>query len=347
MTTADLLEARDAFAGRWLERAAGAGVPAMRPLRCLPDAGARAGSAVHGLGVGSKVVLGAGAGVRAVRVYVVQKLPRRVLAARDRIPLAIDGVPIDVIESPAAHLAPPVCFAKGGRDPWQQRCDPLTSGISVGRADVGFGTIGAFCRSTAPEDAGRTLLLSNHHVLSGPTGRQGDAVYQPGPDDADGSLRRIGRLLRAWRIDPGSQPNVIDAAVADVSGMPALPALPQEHGRIVDSARAREQLFASKFGRTTGLTRGLITDVNCTCVVGLHRGGGASATFQEQIRIDAANPDGKPVFADDGDSGSLVLFDQTGTAVGLYFAGPPDGRFGLANHLDRIFERLQLTLVTH
>jgi len=340
VTTADdFLALKRHLSPCWLTRARRAGVTSMRRTRRTADAVARAGHAVHAVGVGVKRVAGQPTATRALQIYVVQKLPRRMLSRGDRIPASIDGVPVDVVEAPPAFMA--------ADRPERGACEPMCAGISVGRNGVTFGTLGAFCRSLRPEDDGKTLLLSNRHVLVGHDGAPGDAVFQPGPGDTGTSaLRQVGTLLRAWPVEPGIIANRIDAAVATVSGAGhVLTLLPGDAPRVTGATRARDNVIVCKFGRTSGFTEGFISDLSCNIVVGLDpRQPAVSATFIDQIRIDRRAP--STVFADAGDSGAAVLEKGTGQVVGLYFAGPLDGSYGIANHIGDVTDFLQIELLT-
>src|SRR6185369_15592376 len=95
-----------------------------------------------------------------------------------------------------------------------------------------------------------------------------------------------------------------------------------------------------KHGRTTGLTEGIITDELVDALVGMdHADNSVFALFENQIRIETAAPQG--IFARAGDSGSLVI-NQDAHAVGLYFAGPPAGDYGYANHIGEVESALEI-----
>lgn len=339
MNALDDLVQLKAAGSPWLERGRLARVPAMRVLARTSEAAARAPHAVHAVGVGPKIAAGCWTSVPALRFYVVQKLARRALTASQLLPSRIDGLDVDVIQSSPAFLR------NGSAASARQLRDPMCAGISIGGEGVTFGTLGAFCRSLLPEDAGKVLVLSNRHVLAGPTGTASSPVFQPARDDAGGQLRSVGTLLRARHIEPGVIANRIDAAVATVTSRNIDLSLPGDVGRIMSVGPARHGTIVCKFGRTTGLTEGVVSDLHCTAVVGL----GASdesgtATFIEQIRIDARRS--TPIFADAGDSGAVVLEQGTGRVVGLFFAGPTDGSYGLANHIADITTRLQVEILT-
>jgi|GEM_PF-5809720 len=50
-------------------------------------------------------------------------------------------------------------------------------------------------------------------------------------------------------------------------------------------------------------------------------------------------------FAISGDSGSLVVGKDTAHAVGLYFAGPQSGVYGVANDIGSVLSELEIALV--
>jgi len=330
MTPSDLIEARDEVLRCVVARSGG--------LRL-----AGAGAVVHGVGVGAKVVEGRTCDAIAVRVYVPEKRAQRHIDRSDRVPRAIDGVPIDVVASPPAYV-------RSGAVPSQQQPhDPLFAGISIGRTDTLYGTLAAFCRSTRAGEGGRILMLSNQHVLARDNSLSGESIFQPGKQDAERQqlpLRPVAGLFRWHPIQAGSLGNTVDAGVAELSGgFGHQPTIPGDAGRILGRAAATTNTIVVKFGRTTGLTEGVVTDLHCTMLVGLDPSDESKkATFIDQIRIDRRQ--GQTLFADAGDSGSLVLEQGTGNAVGLYFAGPIDGSFGLANHIEAVVERLEIELLT-
>jgi hypothetical protein len=88
--------------GSWLDRARQADVSAMRMLARPSDTAARALHAVHAVGVGPKMFCGQRTSTSAIRFYVVQKIARRALTSL--ISSRIDGLPVDVVESPPAFL---------------------------------------------------------------------------------------------------------------------------------------------------------------------------------------------------------------------------------------------------
>jgi hypothetical protein len=335
----DLVAVRRTAGGPWLERGRQAGVCAMGTLARTSDAAARAWHGVHSVGVGPKIVCGRPTSTPAIRFYVVQKVSGRALSSSQAIPRRLDGLPVDVVESPPAFVRNDATAAA------RRPRTPMCAGISIGGEGVPFGTFGAFCRSLLPEDDGRVLVLSNRHVLAGPAGQPSSPVFQPGRDDTVGQLRVVGTLLRARNIEPGIIANRIDAAVATVADRQVDLSLPGDAGKVLSVGLAHQNTIVCKFGRTTGFTEGVVTDLHNTAVVGLDpRNPSLAATFIDQIRIDRRL--GAPIFADAGDSGAVILEQGTGRVVGLFFAGPVDGSYGLANHIGDVVDRLQIEILT-
>ena len=91
------------------------------------------------------------------------------LAAKDRIPAEVDGVPTDVVATGTlrALQAPTGRFR------------PAPGGVSIGHRDITAGTLGCLVRK-----GGVTYILSNNHVLANSNAASpGDPILQPGPYD--------------------------------------------------------------------------------------------------------------------------------------------------------------------
>jgi hypothetical protein len=93
-----------------------------------------------------------------------------------------------------------------------------------------------------------------------------------------------------------------------------------------------------KFGRTTAFTSGTISSIDTDVKVGYDLG---TLIFQGQILI--TNQGAKP-FSAAGDSGSLILEQSSGKAVGLLFAG--SASHTIANHIDAVLTALNVRLAS-
>lgn len=218
--------------------------------------------------------------------------------------LARRDVPTDVVE-----LGPIVPEALAQRT-------PVTPGFSIGHGDVTAGTLGAIL---GPRN--RPRILGNSHVLAD-SGEAlvGDPILYPGPLDGGGTPDVIAHLDHFVPFDTsGAFVNTMDAAVATIvrerraevrTRIALLGVVP------TGTTIATRGMKIVKVGRTTGLTRGEVRDVNFRFT--LDYGGGIGPVgFVDQVLCTR--------YSDGGDSGSLVLEEGSGRAVGLHFAGANGG----------------------
>lgn len=223
---------------------------------------------------------------------------------------------------------------------------PLLIGASVGHFAITAGTIGAF---PTLRKTGKKVLLSNNHVLANENrGKVGDAILQPGAiDGGTKAADTIGSLADFVPLKT-SGANMMDAAIADIDDAVALDAttLTQSPAGTLKGTRANpldigDEVF--KLGRTTGLTRGLVSAIEVDDVVVDYEIG--SLRFDRQIEIEGAD---NVAFSEGGDSGSLI-FDTQGFGAALLFAGTDQGGTngrGLtyATELSSVFQALDLKL---
>jgi hypothetical protein len=115
-------------------------------------------------------------------------------------------------------------------------------------------------------------------------------------------------------------------------------------GSLTGTAQAVEGMIVRKHGRTTGLTRGIVTDESYDALVGMdHSNPNVVALFENQMRIEVVAP--FAAFGLGGDSGSLIVTGAGRRAVSLYFAGPESGFYGIANHIQDVQNGLEITLL--
>ena len=256
-------------------------------------------SHVVGVGLGEKITAGVRTGRMGLKVYVETKVAKGRLAAHDLVPPRIATVETDVEEIGTLR---PLAARR------LQRARPAKGGASIGHYRVTAGTLGCLVKD---HKTGRTLILSNNHVLANSNqARRGDPILQPGTADG-GTVAKdtIARLERWVTLRFGKTPNTVDGAVArplndaDVSADIASIGVPA--GTRVGAIG----LILQKTGRTTGHTWGEITGLHATVRVEY---GGKTAVFRGQLMTSA--------MSGGGDSGSLVV-DQQRRAVGLLFAG--------------------------
>lgn len=280
---------------------------------------------VTGVGVGFRIRGGVRQPEVCIRVYVRQKLPVEALPPDGVLPSSIGGTGVDVIE---ADFVTHVNLTLAQRRSFQQVEVP--AGVSVAGLRVTAGTWGAI----VTDAAGRDLILSNWHVLCGSDLCQpGEPIVQPGPFDGGTESDIVARLTRF------ALTSRLDAACAELSGHRfALHDIAGIGRRPLGRQQATLGLSVVKSGRTTGVTRGVVSDIDADVDVRGYPGGIRRFQGQAIVESDA------PPFSAPGDSGSLVLATD-GRAVGLLFAG--SSSYTIMNHIDDVAKGLQLDFGVH
>lgn len=311
-------------------------------------------SNVVATGVGYKVTAGTRTDMLCVVCSVEKKLPLSALEQSDRIPAEVDGLPTDVVETgPVRTLQSPT-----------GRFRPAPGGVSIGHRDITAGTLGCVVLRD-----GQPHILSNNHVLANSNAASmGDPILQPGPYDG-GQLQddRIAELsdfvpiefegaapsdcgvagnvvavlnkLAGWSgsdvrlqaVSIQAKANKVDAAIARPLREGELSKEILHIGSIAGAGQGELGMAVNKSGRTTGLSRGEIQQIDVS--VKVQFGAGRVALFVDQLMAGA--------MSQGGDSGSAVL-DDSNRLVGLLFAGSDNST--LINRIDNVFSALNLSL---
>ncbi len=306
---------------------------------------------VVGTGIGYKVTGGDPTTTLSIVCSVVEKVAASHLKPTDLVPPIVNGIPTDVV-------------ATGRFRALQDRTGrhrPAPGGVSIGHQDITAGTLGCLVRRN-----GEPVVLSNNHVLANSNEAViGDSILQPGPIDggtrpdddiasllefvpisfvgapsdcpvataAAGVLNAFAALLRRdTRLRPVTSlvtENLVDAAVARPGNPADVSPEILEIGQIQGSASGELGMPVRKSGRTTGLTTGVIQQVDVSANV--QYGAGRVALFTDQLLAGA--------MSQGGDSGSAVL-DDHGNLVGLLFAGSESTT--LFNRIENVFAALGL-----
>lgn len=308
---------------------------------------------VVGVGLGYKVSEGVNTGILSLVVSVTRKESPPGLSADDLVPRVLSGIKTDVVETGMLRAF--------GSQPGAPAGAPTQPGVSLGHHRVTAGTFG--CLVHRSEDV---FILSNNHVLANTNrGRTGDAILHPSPADGGTMDDRIAVLSEYVPIDFGSAPPECPIARSAASWLNyiagalgsrhKLQALKQTDGiNKVDAALAsplfpgsvRNEILhigapsgvgmptlgtpVQKTGRTTGHTRGTITQIDATVRIDYN---GDSALFTGQL---IASPMSSP-----GDSGSVVV-DSGRRVVGLLFAGSSGAT--VLNPIDWVLSALNVEL---
>jgi len=267
------------------------------------------------------------------------------------LPRRLDGVPV-VVQVTGPFVALQGRGNGGGKggnggnggQPFDRvaRHRPAPIGVSTGHPDITAGTIGA----RVDDNQGNLYALSNNHVFANVNAANIlDPILQPG--DFDGGVDPVDRIATLAAYVPLRPEvfdvNVVDAAIAAIDydgneplvtnstppdgyGLPrTMPIEPAINMRVM------------KYGRTTGLTKARITDLNVFTIV--QYGPDYFLWFDQQIMITGIG------FSGGGDSGSLIVVEKGGNArrpVGLLFAG--GGSSTLANPIDVVLGAFGVTI---
>jgi hypothetical protein len=207
------------------------------------------------------------------------------------------------------------------------------------------GTLGALVSR-----GGKQYILSNNHVLAeSDAGTVGDSIVQPSLIDNNCSITpTVASLSQFFNLENGTGTKV-DAAIAQV-GTGTVDPLgtilqlganntnpptdgPPHAGSGVGATVGRA---VAKSGRSTGLTCSTIFATGVATSVQYQKGCGTGSTFSEPFtdEIDITNGG----FSAEGDSGSLVVTQDTADAVGLLFAGSDTDT--VANPISDVFTAL-------
>jgi hypothetical protein len=187
---------------------------------------------------------------------------------------------------------------------------------------------------------GTQYLLSNNHVLARTDqALAGENIIQPGLIDVNcgqGANNVVGTLTQFYNLETGPSPK-IDAAIAqvaqnavdstgnilylgattDANNVP-VPGAPTAGAGLPETGSLLSRAVA-KSGRTTGLTCSTIFSVSTATSVQYQKGCASGATFSETFDNQVAVTGG--AFSAPGDSGSLIVTQDTAEAVALLFGG--------------------------
>ena len=307
-------------------------------------------------GIGYKVVGGQVTSDLSIICSVEAKKTASILKKGDLVPLHIQGIPTDV-------------KAVGTLRPFQnprERHRPALGGVSLGHYQVTTGTFGCVVIKD-----GQKYILSNNHVLANSNeARIGDAILQPGSYDGGiESKDQIAQLyefvpiyfeggngdvppfgiarfiaatvntlapllgsnsrLKPYRVQ--QEVNTVDCAIAKPLNLSDVGERVLEIGTITGVQEGELGMQVQKSGRTTGLTTGVIEQIDVSAQVSY--GTNKTALFQDQLMAGA--------MSQGGDSGSVVL-DKNNRLVGLLFAGSETTT--IINRIGNVFNLLNLSL---
>jgi hypothetical protein len=304
---------------------------------------------VNAVGIGSRERNGRPTGEPSIKVFVTRKKPEREVPPEELIPASFEGLPTDVVEmAPAIRRSVDGVTHPGGMIADLTDLDPLRGGVSISlEGKKGLGTLGCILRDK--QDGSAIYALANYHVVAKDNKlSRSRRVAHPstrGPDFefefdeantkgivAEGTLDAL-RDAAVFRLDQG------------VHWIPFVEGIGYLQGwRDVSVTQAAAGTFqVRKRGTKTLLTGGVVTAIADMEIEKLRH------KNLLIIRPNHPDPPGSDTwfFADEGDSGSVVVNDQN-EVVGLYFAfvdpgvhpTPQDG-YGFAFRIGTILERFR------
>ena len=213
---------------------------------------------ISSVGIGYKLKDGKPTKEISIQFTVDSKIEPEGLDALGTIPIpksfVINGVEVttDVLErSFEASYLPVSETVENNR---KTRIDPVVPGVSISNTNGTAGTIACFVFDRA---TGTPYVLSNWHVLNGPTGQIGDGIVQPGPfDDNRVQLNHLGTLVRSHLGTAG------DCAISSLEGRGFKPEILELNVRLEELGEPELGDKVIKSGRTTGVTHGVVTRVH-------------------------------------------------------------------------------------
>lgn len=265
-------------------------------------------------------------------------------SAENKIPKEIDGIPVVtyrmMMPVPLPELETglgPSGFGRTGGSQVINAIRPVNLGASVGNAnDCSAGSLGV--RVTNGTD--RFMLSCNHVFARTNAASLNEQIMSPGRGDVLCALivgDTIGRLIDFETIihSPAGN-NTMDAAIVKINPANVLPGTPSTGYGIpsITPAAPALNMEVRKFGKTTGLTTGMILAFNTTVYVNYAAG---STRFTKQIMVYGTG------FCEGGDSGSLVVTNTSqNQPVGIVFA--KSGSYTYVNPIMLILKRFNVTI---
>lgn len=320
-------------------------------------------SGIVGMGIGYKNIEGQEVNELSLVILVEEKLPLAALTHSRALPPIIHNVATDVVQVGKLEVLPPAQAAPERTDRWR----PAPPGVSIGHPKITAGTFGAVVREKVT--ANRLMLTNNHVAANSNDANLGDDCFQPGPYDGGSPGDIIGNLHKFMEIDFGqvdsgdcplaesyayvgnliaelfkskhrvkaiqSNPqavNVMDAAVVKPLHVEDVRPEILDIGLVTGTVEATLGMKVMKSGRTTGFTKGIITLLDA--IVDVSYGGGKTARYERQFLTGA--------MSEGGDSGSLLVSEDSREAVGLLFAGSP--QVTIYNPIDEVLHGLLIEI---
>jgi hypothetical protein len=327
----EMLAAKNALRGR-LFGATEEAIPQAIALRQAKRFHPAIGVNLVGVGIGEKLSAGKQTGEMCVKVFVAKKYPKGKVPSGELVPEKIDRIPTD-IEG--------VGYVRKFQIPQRRRHRPVAGGVSLGLplSVVNYrfgGTLGVVVVDRG--DPNHAFGLSNNHVLADENRvNLGAAVVQPATLDGGGEADRVGHLSRFVPLKFDNKRNWMDAAATEFENPETAERSVLGIGRPRGSGNPSLGLLVRKSGRTTGLTEGVVREINFDVF---------NVSYdQGMVRVDdvIVIRGTSGFFSKPGDSGAAIV-DPQGRVVALLFAGNDVVTFAIP--IRRVLRRLRLRIET-
>jgi hypothetical protein len=334
---------------------------------------------VHGVGWGYKARAGEVTQQLAFRVYVYEKKPLEAIPKSQVIPTDLFGIPTDVLV--VIRGSNFTCMDTDAHRPLVGgiSISPLKQWIANGGSgDASFGTLGFFGTINNANSHDRYVLLSCNHVLGAENTVAGDKIYQPQFHGAAVDVKDPGPIAVIYSLGlegnrdftysaadgGGSGSYFVDCATAKIdtcysswchtncgtrlentimglaiNGSNAIEGIQ----RVRPSDLPQNGTYrVTKVGRKTGRTVGKIVDAEAPGI------DNTTNAHQDKIIVIhniGPNCENGPLFADHGDSGSVIVNDDR-KIVGLLYGGDTNLATGKACHIHPVMDLLQFMMVS-
>lgn len=323
------------------------------------------------MGFGWKEVRGEITDVPAWRVYVSQKIPTSMLHHSNTIPSDIAGIATDVLTlNIGLPVSGKICChgAKLRAGATLSNLKGVLGNCIFNNEGSGIGALGFFAIQHDASNGQNLVMVSNRHVLLANNAQKGDLIYQPEYTLKNGQyyfqndrLNPIAKILDeglegnyTYRYS-GESPHqyFVDCATARliVQQITRVPSAPPPIGRRTKAlfrrvARVHEfdvfagrELRVYKLGRDNNSIVGRVVDVRATVMTSNHK----KRYNNIVIRAETRKGNNEQSFAEDGDSGTLIV-DELNRVVGLLWGRSLQNKAeAFACHIHPVLHRLKVT----
>ena len=264
-------------------------------------------SNVVGIGASYKTTAGKLTDTLSITFYVKKKLPRSRIKSENLLPEILPSANGRAVFTDVKETG---VFRPSNGALVQET--PIESGYSVSNITGATGTVGAIV--SKPGQTFRYLLSNSHVLANAGLATPGSDILYPGvTDGGNAGTDWVAMLDQSAPLTPGgAYVNQVDAALAEIlnSRTGDLSFDICGAGSPIRFAGPEIGMSVTKRGRTSGETTGQITDADFH--FSLTYPGVGTCGFAAQALCTR--------FTEDGDSGSLVVDQNTGNLVGLHFA---------------------------